>query len=405
MTERLVIVGAGQAAFALAAKLRALKDERPITMIGDEPVPPYQRPPLSKKYLLGEMSFERLTYRPDAWFNENGMDLRLSTRVVKIDRAVKTVTLSDGSTLDYDVLVLATGATPRKLPVEIGGTLEGVFEVRNKADADRLAGEMRPGRHLLVVGGGYIGLEAAAVARKLGLEVVLIEAAERILRRVAAAETADAMRAIHEEHGVSIREKTGLVNLIGENGHVVAADLTDGSRVRADFVVVGIGVTANDSLAKDAGLDVAGGIIVDELGRTSDDSIFAAGDCAVFPYRGQPIRLESVQNAVDQAEAIAAVLAGEPRPYVPQPWFWSDQYDVKLQIAGYNAGYSETLVRPGSRPGALSIWYFRAGDLIAVDAINDAKAYVSGKKMLENGINPPKESLADSNFDLKQLLA
>lgn len=404
MTDRLVIVGAGQAAFALAARLRALKDERPITMIGDEPVPPYQRPPLSKKYLLGEMSFERLTYRPDAWFGENGVDLRLSTSVQRIDRSAKTVALSDGSVLDYGVLVLATGATPRKLPMEIGGALEGVFEVRNKADADRLAGEMQPGRHLLVVGGGYIGLEAAAVARKLGLEVVLIEAADRILRRVAAAETADAMRAIHEGHGVSIREKTGLVNLVEENGRVIAADLTDGSRVRADFVVVGIGVTANDSLAKDAGLEVAGGIVVDEFGRTNDDSIFAAGDCAVFPYRGQPTRLESVQNAVDQAEAIAAVLAGEPKPYVPQPWFWSDQYDVKLQIAGYNAGYSETLVRPGSRPEARSIWYFRAGDLIAVDAINDAKAYVSGKKMLENGITPPKKSLADSSFDLKQLL-
>lgn len=404
MTERLVIVGAGQAAFALVAKLRALRDERPVVIVGDEPVPPYQRPPLSKKYLLGEMTFDRLTFRPEAWYGENNVELKLSTRAVKIERAEKRLVLQDGTALEYGALVLATGATPRRLPAEIGGALEGVFEVRNKADADRLAGEMRPGRHLLVVGGGYIGLEAAAVARKLGLEVVVIEAAERILRRVASAETAAAMRAIHEEHGVSILEQTGLVRLVGENGHVAAAELTDGSRVPADFVVVGIGVGANDALASEAGLEVAGGIVVDEFGRTADSAIYAAGDAAVFPYRGRPTRLESVQNAVDQAEAVAAVLAGQPKPYVPQPWFWSDQYDVKLQIAGYNAGYDETLVRPGARPGSLSIWYFRAGDLIAVDAINDAKAYVAGKKLLESGTTPPRQSLADPTFDLKQLL-
>ncbi|MCX8999161.1 FAD-dependent oxidoreductase [Rhizobiaceae bacterium BDR2-2] len=420
MTDRLVIVGAGQAAFALAARLRALKDERPIVIVGDEPVPPYQRPPLSKKYLLGEMSFERLTYRPDAWYGENGVELRLSTRAVGIERAGKRLILEQageghdavsggkapegGSSLDYGTLVLATGATPRRLPAVIGGDLQGVFEVRNKADADRLAVEMQPGRRLLVVGGGYIGLEAAAVARKLGLDVVLIEAAERILRRVAAPETADAMRAIHEAHGVSILESTGLVRLIGERGRVVAAELSDGTRVDADFVVVGIGVDANDALAREAGLEAGGGIVVDAFGRTSDPHIYAAGDCAVFPFHGQATRLESVQNAVDQAEAIAAVLAGEPKPYVPQPWFWSDQYDVKLQIAGYNAGYSETLVRPGARAGSLSVWYFRAGALIAVDAINDAKAYVAGKKMMESGITPPKEALTDPAFDLKQLL-
>lgn len=405
MTERLVIVGAGQAAFALAAKLRALKDERPVVIVGDEPVAPYQRPPLSKKYLLGEMAFERLTYRPDNWYSENGVELRLSTRAVRIDRADKRVILSDGSALDYGALVLATGATPRKLPADIGGSLAGVLEVRNKADADRLASEMQPGRHLLVVGGGYIGLEAAAVARKLGLEVVLIEAAERILRRVAAAQTADAMRKIHEAHGVTIRENTGLVRLIGENGHVVAAELSDGTTVKADFVIVGIGVSANDSLAREAGLDVAGGIVIDEFGCTADPAILAAGDVAVFPYNGQTIRLESVQNAVDQAEAIAAVLAGVAQPYVPQPWFWSDQYDVKLQIAGYNAGHDETLMRTGARPGSLSVWYFRSGEFISVDAINDAKAYVTGKKLLENGATPAKEALLDPDFDLKQLLA
>ncbi|MCA0257203.1 MAG: FAD-dependent oxidoreductase [Proteobacteria bacterium] len=403
MTNRLVIVGAGQAAFALASKLRTLKDERPITILGDEPVPPYQRPPLSKKYLLGEMTFDRLTYRPDDWYATNHVDLRLSTSVTRIDRAAKRVELADGTTLDYGTLVLATGATPRRLPAAIGGDLAGVFEVRNKADADQLAGEMQPGRHLLVVGGGYIGLEAAAVARKLGLEVVLIEAAERILRRVASAETATAMRAIHEAHGVVIRENTGLSRLIGENGRVVAAELNDGTTVKADFVVVGIGVTANDSLAREAGLETMNGIVVDEFARTADKAIYAAGDCATFPYQGRQTRLESVQNAVDQAESIAATLSGEEKPYVPQPWFWSDQYDVKLQIAGYNAGFDETVVRPGARPGTQSIWYFREGVFIAVDAINDAKAYVTGKKLLESGLNPPKAQIADPDFDLKQL--
>ncbi len=404
MTDRLVIVGAGQAAFALAARLRALKDERPIVMIGAENVPPYQRPPLSKKYLLGELSFDRLTFRPDGWYGENAVELKLGVHAVKIERAEKRLILDNGEALDYGTLVLATGATPRRLPAEIGGTLEGVFEVRGKADADRLAGEMQPGRRLLVIGGGYIGLEAAAVARKLGLEVVLIEAADRILRRVASAETASAMRALHEEHGVVIREATGLARLVGENGRVTGAELVDGTFIPADFAVVGIGVSANDALAGEAGLDVANGVVVDEFGRTADPAIFAAGDCAVFPYQGQRIRLESVQNAVDQAEAVAAVLAGGREPYAPHPWFWSDQYDVKLQIAGYNAGFDETLVRPGARPGSLSIWYFRHGDFISVDAINDAKAYVTGKKLLESGLTPSREQLSDPSFDLKALL-
>lgn len=246
MTGRLVIVGAGQAAFALASKLRALKDERPITIIGSEDAYPYQRPPLSKKYLLGEMSFDRLMFRPEEWYAENNVDIRLSTWVEEIDRAAKTVRMQDGSTLSYDKLALATGAAPRLLPASIGGDLEGVLTVRDKRDADRLVEEMKPGRRLLVIGGGYIGLEAAAVARKLGLEVTLIEMADRILQRVAAKETADIMRGIHQAHGVSIREKTGLVRLVGMDGRVAAAELSDGSMLDVDFVIVGIGVTPKD---------------------------------------------------------------------------------------------------------------------------------------------------------------
>lgn len=405
MTGRLVIVGAGQAAFALAAKLRALKDERPITIIGSEDAYPYQRPPLSKKYLLGEMSFDRLMFRPEEWYAENNVDIRLSTWVEEIDRTAKTVRMQDGSTLSYGRLVLATGAAPRLLPASIGGDLEGVLTVRDKRDADRLVEEMKPGRRLLVIGGGYIGLEAAAVARKLGLEVTLIEMADRILQRVAAKETADIMRGIHQAHGVSIREKTGLVRLVGMDGRVAAAELSDGSMLDVDFVIVGIGVTPNDRLARESGLDVGNGIVVDDHTRTSDANIHAVGDCAMLPWRGQHVRLESVQNAVDQAEAAAAVLAGTEAAYEAKPWFWSDQYEVKLQIAGFNLGYDETMLRPGAREGSWSVWYFRDGRFVAVDAINDAKAYVAGKKLLDTGAQPDRAILADAAADLKLLLS
>jgi 3-phenylpropionate/trans-cinnamate dioxygenase ferredoxin reductase subunit len=401
----LVIVGAGQAGFALAAKLRALKDERPITMIGSEDVIPYQRPPLSKKYLIGEMSFDRLTFRPETWFAEHDVELRLSTFVEEIDRDAKTIRMQDGSVLEYEHLALTTGSTPRTLPASIGGDLTGVFTVRDKRNADLLADEMKAGRRLLIIGGGYIGLEAAAVARHLGLEVTLIEMADRILQRVASKETADVMRAIHAEHGVVIREKTGLTRLIGEDGRVRGAELSDGTVIDIDFVIVGIGVTPNDRLAQQCGLDVGNGILVDDHARTSDPAIFAMGDCAMLPWKGNNIRLESVQNAVDQAESVAATLTGSAEPYEAKPWFWSDQYDVKLQIAGFNLGYDETVMRPGSREGSVSIWYFREGRLIAVDAINDAKAYVTGKKLLDNGLTADKALIADPATDLKQLLA
>jgi 3-phenylpropionate/trans-cinnamate dioxygenase ferredoxin reductase component len=404
LAQGLVIVGAGQAAFSTASKLRSLKDNRPITIVGVEAHAPYQRPPLSKKYLLGEMSFERLLLRPEQWYTDNNVELHSSTWVEEIDRGAKQLILQNGSTLAYDQLVLATGATPRRLPQDIGGDLSGVFTVRNKDDADRLREEMKPGLRLLIIGGGYIGLEAAAVARHLGLEVTLIEMAERILARVAAKETADFIRASHIGHGVMIREGMGLSRLIGEDGRVVAAELSDGSRLDVDLVIVGIGVTPNDGLAARAGLSVRNGILVDSFARTSDSDIFAVGDCALQPWQGEEIRLESVQNAVDQGEAVAAILAGSHQPYQPKPWFWSDQYDLKLQIAGLNLGYDDTILRPGAREGSVSIWYFREGKFIAVDAINDARAYVAGKKLLELGKTPEKAVIRDAQTDLKQLL-
>jgi 3-phenylpropionate/trans-cinnamate dioxygenase ferredoxin reductase component len=404
LTQGLVIVGAGQAAFSIASKLRSLKDNRPITILGIDAQAPYQRPPLSKKYLLGEMSFDRLLLRPEQWYVDNCVDLRSSTWVEEIDRAAKQLLLQDGSRLTYDQLVLATGATARQLPHDIGGDLYGVFTVRNKSDADSLSEVMKPGRRLLIIGGGYIGLEAAAVARHLGVEVTLIEMAERILSRVASKETADFIRSVHLTHGAVIREGVGLKRLIGAEGRVVAAELSDGTHLNVDGVIVGIGVSPNDGLAARAGLPVRNGIVVDAFARTSDPNIFAAGDCALQPWEGQEIRLESVQNAVDQGDAVATILAGGDQPYQPKPWFWSDQYDLKLQIAGLNLGFDETVVRPGAREGSMSVWYYQQGRFIAVDAINDAKAYVTGKKLLEMGKTPGKDKIRDAQADLKQLL-
>ncbi|QRM54460.1 FAD-dependent oxidoreductase [Sinorhizobium sp. BG8] len=402
---RLVVAGGGQAAFALVAKLRALKDTRPITIVSAEATLPYQRPPLSKKYLLGEADLERLHFRAESWYPENDVEVKLSTEVAWIDRAGKTVSLSDGSMLEYEYLALATGATPRRLPDAIGGNLKGVFTVRDYLDADRLGLEMQEGRKALIVGGGYIGLEAAAVARGRGLDVTVIEMADRILQRVASPATSSIVKEIHIARGVDVREKTGLDRLVGENGHVTGAELSDGSIISADVVIVGIGIAPNDQLARDAGLEVLNGIVVDDHARTSDPSIFAMGDCSVLPLKGSMVRLESVQNAVDQAEAVAAIIAGGDEPYVPKPWFWSDQYDVKLQIAGFCMGFDDTLVRPGAREGSVSVWYFRAGELIAVDAVNDAKAYVTGKKLLELGRTPDRALLEDPSTDLKTLVA
>ncbi|WP_319519464.1 FAD-dependent oxidoreductase [uncultured Martelella sp.] len=403
MSDRIVIVGGGQGGFAVAAKLRALKVERPVTLIGAETVPPYQRPPLSKKYLLGEMAFDRLLFRSESWYADNDVDLRMERYVERINRETKDVLMQDGQTVSYGALVLATGATPRRLPGHIGGDLDGIFVMRDKQDADRLAGAMKPGSRLLVVGGGYIGLEAASVARKFDVDVTVIEMADRILKRVAAAETAEIMRDIHLSHGVDIRENTGLIHFEGEDGHVRRAVLSDGDIIDVDMVVVGIGVTPNDQLAKDAGLAVANGIVVDAYGRTSDPDIFAVGDCVEQPYRGERIRFESVSNAVDQGEAIAAILAGSDKPYVAQPWFWSDQYDVKLQIAGYNGGYDRVVTRDGAREGSKSVWYFRGDEMLAVDAVNDARAYVCAKKMLGAGIHPKPAVIADPQTDLKAL--
>jgi 3-phenylpropionate/trans-cinnamate dioxygenase ferredoxin reductase component len=394
---RIVIIGAGQAGAAAAAKLRALGHDGPLSLVGDEAAPPYQRPPLSKAYLMGQMPRERLFLRPPAFWADARVELILGAPAQSIDRAARLVHLPDRA-LPYDALVLATGATPRRLPAAIGGDLPGVHTIRTLADIDRLAPAMNTGQRLLVVGGGYIGLEAAAVARKLGLAVTLIEAAPRILGRVACAQTADHIRALHIRHGVGIIEGVGLERLTGE-GHVTGATLADGRHIPADLVIAGIGVTPVTALAPD--LAQPGGYVVDPMGLTADPAVWAAGDCALLPFRNAPTRLESVQNAIDQAEAVAANILGAEQPYDPKPWFWSDQYDLKLQIAGLNTGYDRIVVRPGAAP---SHWYFAGGTLLAVDALGDARAYMIGKRLIEAGRSPDPALLADPAADLRALL-
>jgi 3-phenylpropionate/trans-cinnamate dioxygenase ferredoxin reductase subunit len=397
---RVVIVGAGQAGAALAAKLRTLGHQDDIVMLGDEPAPPYQRPPLSKAYLLGEMEEDRLWLRAPEFWAENGVELRLGQAVTGIDPTAKTVTVG-GEALEYDALALTTGSTPRRLPAAIGGSLEGVYTVRTLADVDAMRDEFQAGRKVIIVGGGYIGLEAAAVASKLGLDVTVLEMAPRILQRVASPETSDYVRALHQAHGVKVLESTGLNRLVGES-RVSGALLTDGRELPSDFVIVGVGITPNTQLAEAAGLALDNGIATDEMGRTSDPSIWSAGDCASFPWKGGRIRLESVGNAIDQAEAVAANLLGAGEPYQAKPWFWSDQFDLKLQIAGLNTGYDRIVTRKGEGDAA-SFWYYRGAELLAVDAMNDSRAYMVGKRLIEMGKSPAPEVI-ETAPDLKALL-
>ena len=401
--SHVVAIGAGQAGAALAARLRSGGHAGPITLIGEEPILPYQRPPLSKGYLLGEMGADRLTLRSADFYAEHNIALRLGAPVSAIDPKARTVTLGT-ETIRYDDLVLTTGSVPRRLPAAIGGDLAGVYTVRTIADVDAERAEFSPGRRLVIVGGGYIGLEAAAVAAKLGLDVTVLEMAPRILQRVAAPETSDYFRALHTAHGVKILESTGLERLLGEAGHVTAARLTDGREIPADFVIAGIGILPATQLAEAAGLVIENGIRTNSHGRTSDPHIWAAGDCASFPWQGGRLRLESVQNAIDQADLVADNILGADKDYVPMPWFWSDQYDCKLQIAGLNTGYDRIVTR-GPDGAAVSFWYFKGDRLLAVDAMNDSRAYMVGKRLLETGRDVDAGAISNPATNLKSLLS
>ncbi|MCI2395501.1 FAD-dependent oxidoreductase [Aliiroseovarius sediminis] len=400
--SHIIVIGAGQAGASLVAKLRNSGFDGKITLIGAETAPPYQRPPLSKAYLLGEMDEERLYLRPESFYAENDITLRLGTLVDAIDPERREVVIGD-ERIAYDQLALTTGSVPRLLPDAIGGRLQGVHVVRTLADVNRMAPEFTQGRRVLIIGGGYIGLEAAAVAAKKGLHVTLVEMADRLLQRVAAPETSSYFRALHTAHGVDIREGIGLERLTGD-GRISGAVLSDGTKLDLDFAVVGVGIAPNTDLAQAAGLRIDNGIWTDAQGRTSDPAIWAAGDCTSFPYRGGRIRLESVPNAIDQAEVVACNMMGEAVDYVAKPWFWSDQYDVKLQIAGLNLGYDNVVTRRGEHDGSTSFWYYRGDQLLAVDAMNDPRAYMVGKRLIEAGKTADKATVADPSADLKPLL-
>ncbi|WP_417728679.1 NAD(P)/FAD-dependent oxidoreductase [Roseovarius sp.] len=395
-----VVIGAGQAGASLVAKLRNDGYAGAITLIGNEAVPPYQRPPLSKKYLLGEMALERLYLRPESYYAEAGIDLRLGSHVTGIDRAAHEIVIGD-ERLEYEHLVLATGSLPRRLPAAIGGDLGGVHVVRTLTDVDAMAPGFVAGARVLIVGGGYIGLEAAAVAAARGMQVVLVEMAERILQRVAAQETSDYFRALHARYGVDIREGVGLERLLGD-AQVRGARLSDGTEMDVDMVIVGVGIVPDTRLAEAAGLAIDNGIAVDGQGRTSDPAIWAVGDCASFPHQAGRLRLESVPNAIDMAECVAGNILGKAQDYVPKPWFWSDQYDVKLQIAGLSAGYDRIVTRDGGE--AVSFWYYCGDRLLAVDAMNDPRAYMVGKRLIDAGKTADPMIVADAGADLKPLL-
>ncbi len=401
--KHFVVIGAGQAGAQVVAKLRSEGFDGKISLIGAEDVAPYQRPPLSKAYLLGEIGLDRLLLRSDEWYKENDIDLRLGTRVVAINPLGKTITLSGEDVIAYDELALCTGSHPRTLPAKIGGELEGVYTVRDLLDVDTMAPEFVEGRKLLVIGGGYIGLEAAAVAAKKGLDVTLVEMAPRILQRVACEQTSTYFRDLHTSHGVKIVEGVGLDHLIGDE-RISGAKLTDGTALDVDFAIVGVGIIPATILAEAAGVVCNNGIDTDLHGRTSDPHIYAAGDCANLTFKGQKLRIESVGNAIDQAEVVAQNMMGKGVEYTPAPWFWSDQYDVKLQIAGLNIGYDNVYVKTSEDPLVRVHWYFKGDELIAVDAMNSGKDYMVGKRLIEAGKSPSPEVLCDPETNLKALL-
>tara|TARA_Y100001934_G_scaffold277508_1_gene376483 strand:+ start:2955 stop:4166 length:1212 start_codon:yes stop_codon:yes gene_type:complete len=400
--EKVVIVGGGQAAASAAAKLRSQRFEGSITIICKEPHPPYQRPPLSKKYLLGEMTVDRLYLRPLGFYEDQKITLHLESIADQIDRNEKQVYVGD-TAFDYDALILTLGSQPRVLPKEIGGQLEKVFTVRDLADVDGLAPEFTAKRRVLIIGGGYIGLEAAAVAAQRGLQVTLVEAADRILQRVAAPQTSDFFRHLHISNGVEIKEGVSVERLAGDNGTVCAAILSDGTHIDTDFVIVGVGITPVTDIAMRSGLAVSDGITVNALGQTTDPNIWAAGDCCSFPYQSGMLRLESVPHAIDQAELIAENILGANFSYIPKPWFWSDQYDVKLQIIGLNTGFNDVVTRPNNEK-SVSFWYYQEDQLIAVDAMNDPRAYMVAKRLIESGKTIPQKLVADPGTELKNFL-
>jgi 3-phenylpropionate/trans-cinnamate dioxygenase ferredoxin reductase subunit len=380
--ERVVIIGAGQAASQLAFSLRQLGHEGPIALLGEEPLPPYQRPPLSKKYLAGEIEPSKLFFRQASAYESRAIALHLGVRATAIDRPTRHVHVANGDPMAYDALVLATGSMPLHLPVP-GVDLPGVHRLRTAADADALRAAAVGAERAVIVGGGYIGLETAATLTKLGLACTVLDAAPRLMMRVASPVLSEAMRRFHESHGIAVRLGAQAARIDG-GARVERVVCADGQTLQADLVIVGIGGRPQVSLASAAGLTVENGIVVDAHGRTSDPHIFAAGDCTNFPSAlyGARLRLESVQNAVDQAKAVAAAIAGAPEDYDPLPWFWSDQFDAKLQLAGIGGPDDEFVVRGDPASMRFGVFRLHENRVVAVEAVNHAEIFTHGKHLV-----------------------
>ena len=381
MTAPIIIVGAGTAGLRAGEALRKLGYDGGILMIGDEAHPPYQRPPLSKKFLLGEMEEQQLWLTGDGFFIQQEIELLVDTRIAGLDLSGRRVLTEAGGEFAFDKLILATGSHARRLPVP-GADLEGVHTLRTISDVRRLREAMAGAGRIAIIGGGYIGLEVAAVMREQGKEVVVLEGEERLLKRVMSPVMAEFFLKLHTGRGVEVRLGEKVVRLLGET-RVSGVELDHGEQIAADLVLVAVGGQASDAIAKAAGLDCQDGIVVDELGAAAP-GVYACGDCARFPSRryGVRVRLESVQNASDQARAVAQAIAGKPEAYDPVPWFWSDQYDMKLQIAGLSQGFDHHTTDGDMDTGSFSVSYYKGDRLIAVDAVNAPRAHMLARRQL-----------------------
>ena len=403
MAEHLVIVGGGQAAAQAVQSLRQQSFLGPITLVCDEPYPPYQRPPLSKKYFAGELARERLLLRPAAFYAEKGVTLEQNARVEELEPAARRLRLRDGRTLVYDRLLLATGSRARALDVQ-GTGLAGVHYLRTIADVDAITASLTAGARVLLVGAGYIGLEAAAVARQRGFEVTVLEAANRVMARAVSVEVSAFYETCHRAAGVVLHCGSGVKALHGTT-RVTAVETTDGRTFPCDVAIIGIGIVPNVELAAAAGLECSNGIVVDEFARTADPNIVAAGDCTnhPLPLLQRRVRLESVPNAIHQAKVAAATLVGAPAAYSEVPWFWSDQYDLKLQIAGLSTGYDEVVLRGDLAKRSFAAFYLAQGQLLAVDAVNSPRVFLAGKKLVANRARIAPDVLRDAAVDLVPL--
>lgn len=402
MNLPIVIIGAGQAGLQAAEAIRTEGWQGDVILLGDEPHAPYHRPPLSKAYLSGESSAEQLTMRgPDALARKQ-ITLRTGIRVERIDREERTLHFSHGSSLPYHRLVLATGARARQLA---GADLQGVFALRTLDDATRIAQALEAADSIAVIGGGFIGLEFAAIARKKGKSVTVIEAADRLMARAVSAQISEIYARLHTERGVSVRLGSGVSGFVSANGAVSGVTLSDGSIISADLVVIGVGVIPNQELADAAGVICESGVIVDPSGRTSDPFIFACGDCTATRLAdGHLRRLESVQNAIEQAKACAATIMGKERPFSAAPWFWSDQYDVKLQMVGTSADHDLSVIRGDVMTYKCSIFYFRGTTLIGLDSLNRPQDHMAGRRLLDQQVFLTPEQAADKGVALAGLL-